>query len=73
VLSEAVSIYFADVTFASAFVGRWCVGSRVEPPGGVLQVRDDEPALRVGPGLHRIPRGQGSKTSAYRNCVNPKS
>src|SRR6266699_620564 len=26
VLSEAASIYFADVTLASAFVARWCAG-----------------------------------------------
>jgi hypothetical protein len=26
VLNDAVSIYFADATFASAFVARWCSG-----------------------------------------------
>ena len=32
----------------SAFVARWCVGSRVEATGGVFQVRGDEPApIRV--------------------------
>ena len=55
VLSEAASIYFADVTFASAFVARWCAGSRVETTGGVLHVRDDEPAPRVGARQHSIP------------------
>jgi len=54
-LSEAVSIYFADVTIASAFVARWCVGNRVETTGGVFQVREDEPAPRVGAARHRIP------------------
>src|SRR5262249_51702490 len=44
VLSEAVSIYFADVTLASAFVAHWCVGSKVETTGGLFQVREDEPA-----------------------------
>jgi hypothetical protein len=53
VLNDAVSIYFGDATLASAFVARWCVGARVETAGGVLQVREDEPAPRVGAGLHR--------------------
>ena len=55
VLSEAVSIYFADATLASAFVARWCVGAKVETAGGVFQVREDEPAPRIGAGMHRIP------------------
>ena len=55
VLSEAVSIYFVDVTLASAFVARWCVGSKVETTGGKFQVREDEPAPRVGAAPHRIP------------------
>jgi hypothetical protein len=53
VLNDAVSIYFADATLASAFVARWCVGSKNETSGGVLRVRDDEPAPRVGAGLQR--------------------
>jgi len=32
VLNDAVSIYFADVTLASAFVGRWCVSPRSRVP-----------------------------------------
>ena len=55
VVNDAISIYFADATLASAFVARWCVGSKVETAGGVLQVREDEPALRIGAGLHRTP------------------
>ena len=55
VLNDAISIYFADATLAIAFVARWCVGSKVETAGGVFQVRDDEPAPRVGAGLHRTP------------------
>lgn len=43
----AISIYFADATLASAFVARWCVGSKVETAGGVFQVREDELASRV--------------------------
>jgi hypothetical protein len=26
-LSDAISLYFADATLASAFVARWCVSS----------------------------------------------
>lgn len=55
VLSDVVSIYFADATLASAFVARWCVGSKVKTAGGVFRVRDDEPAPRIGAGPHRTP------------------
>ena len=55
VLNDAISIYFANDTLAGAFVARWCVGSKVETAGGVFQVREDEPAPRVGAGLHRTP------------------
>jgi hypothetical protein len=44
VLNDAMSIYFLDATLASAFVTRWCTGSRAESDGGVFRVRDDEPA-----------------------------
>jgi hypothetical protein len=49
------SLYFADATLASAFVTRWCVGAKAEPTGGVFQVREDEPAPRVGVAPHRTP------------------
>jgi hypothetical protein len=55
VLNDAVSIYFADAMLASAFVARWCAGSKVETAGGVFRVREDEPAPRIGMGLHRTP------------------
>ena len=42
-------------TLASAFVARWCVGSRVETTGGVFQVRESEPAQWVGTRQHSIP------------------
>jgi hypothetical protein len=43
VLNDAISVYFADAILASAFVARWCLGSKVETAGGVFQVREDEP------------------------------
>ena len=55
VLNDAVSIYFADATLASAFVARWCISSKVETAGGVFCVREDDPAPRVEEGLHRTP------------------
>jgi hypothetical protein len=55
VLNDVVSIYFADATLASAFVARWCVGSKVKTAGGVFRVRGDEPAPRIGAGPHRTP------------------
>jgi hypothetical protein len=55
VLNDAVSLYFADAILASAFVARWCVGSKVETAGGVFQVREDEPAPRIGARPHRTP------------------
>ena len=54
-LNDAISIYFADAMLASAFVARWCIGSKAETMGGVFQVREDEPAPRIGVGLHRTP------------------
>jgi hypothetical protein len=53
--NDAISIYFSEATLASAFVARWCVESKVETAGGVFQAREDEPAPRVGAGLHRTP------------------
>jgi hypothetical protein len=50
VLNDALS----DATLANAFVARWCVGAKVEPTGGVFQVREDEP-VPIGAGLYRTP------------------
>ena len=53
VLNDALSIYFAAATLASAFVARWCVRTKVETHGGVFRVREDEPAPRTVAGTHR--------------------
>jgi len=55
VLNDAVSVYFLDATLASAFVARWCAGSKVETDGGVFRIRDDEPMPRTGAPPHRTP------------------
>jgi hypothetical protein len=48
VLNDAISLYFADPTLASAFVARWCVGSKIETAGGVVarQAPVTPPAFR---------------------------
>ncbi len=55
VLNDAVSIYFLDPTLASAFVARWCAGSKVETAEGLFRVRADEPSARTPASLHRTP------------------
>jgi hypothetical protein len=55
VVNDALAIYFADVTLASAFVTRWCASQKVEIVDGVYGVRDDEPTPRIGAGLHKTP------------------
>jgi hypothetical protein len=50
---DAISIYFAGASLASAFVARWCARSEVETAGGVFHTRQDDPAPRVGTGLRR--------------------
>jgi hypothetical protein len=55
VLNDAVAIYFADATLASAFVARWCGGYKVETADGVFRVREDEPAARTRAAMHRTP------------------
>jgi hypothetical protein len=60
VLNDAILIYSADATLASAFVGRWRVGSKVETAGGVYRVREGEPAAP----MHLV-RGPSSDAFAF--------
>jgi hypothetical protein len=46
VLNYAISLYF---------VARWCVASPAETAGRIFQVCEDEPAPRLGAGLHCTP------------------
>jgi hypothetical protein len=55
VLNDALSIYFAYPSLATAFVARWCAGRKVESAGGVFRVREDDPMPRTGASLHRTP------------------
>jgi hypothetical protein len=54
VLNDALSIYFTDATLASAFVPRWCVGTKVETDRGVFRMRKDEPEPRLVLPRHRV-------------------
>jgi hypothetical protein len=53
VLNDAISIYFADATLASAFVARWCAGAKVETAGGVFSIRTDDLPARIGASARR--------------------
>jgi hypothetical protein len=55
VVNDALAVYFADVTLASAFVARWCASQKVEIVDGPYRVRDDEPTPRIGAGLQKTP------------------
>ena len=55
VVNDAVALYFRDVSLASAFVARWCAGSRAEVAEGVFVVRDDAPTPRRTAPAHKTP------------------
>ena len=55
VVNDAVAIYFLDAALASAFVTRWCAGSKVETAEGTFRVRSDESTARAVAGLYRTP------------------
>jgi len=55
VVNDAIAIYFADATIASAFVARWCAGHKAEAADGLFRVREDEPTPRIGASHHKAP------------------
>ena len=55
VVNDAIAIYLADATIASAFVARWCAGHRAETVDGLFRVREDEPTLRTVASHHKTP------------------
>src|SRR4030088_2804202 len=55
VVNDAIAIYLADATIASAFLARWCAGHKAETVDGLFRVREDEPAPRIGAKLHKTP------------------
>ena len=55
VINDAVAIYFAEATIASAFVARWCAGHRAAALDGLFRVREDEPKPWVIAPHHKTP------------------
>ena len=55
VVNDAIAVYFAEATIASAFVARWCAGSKAEAMNGLFRIRDDEPASRPPAAHHKSP------------------
>jgi len=55
VVNDAVAFYFADASFAQAFVTRFCCGYRIETVAGSFTLRDDRPAPRLGAAFHKTP------------------
>ena len=55
VVNDALAIYLADATIASAFVARWCAGHRAVAADGLFRVREDEPTPRIGASHHKAP------------------
>ena len=55
VVNDAIAIYLADATIASAFVARWCAGHRAEAADGLFRVREDELAPRTVASHHKTP------------------
>jgi hypothetical protein len=55
VVNDAIAVYLADATIASAFVAHWCAGHKVESMDGLFRVREDEPMARVAVRSHKTP------------------
>ena len=71
VLNDAISLYFADATLASAFVTRWCVAAKVETTGGAFHVREDEPAPRSCAGcVGRHETEPSARLLTHKSCLS---
>jgi hypothetical protein len=55
VVNDAIAIYLANATIASAFVARWCAGHKADVADGLFRIREDEPTPRIGATLHKTP------------------
>ena len=55
VVNDAIAIYLADATIASAFVARWCAGHKAEAADGLFRMRADAPTPRIEAKLHKTP------------------
>jgi hypothetical protein len=57
VVNDAIAVYLADATIASAFVARWCSGQRPKIAEGAFVVREDSPMESVPATSHKTPPG----------------
>ena len=55
VVNDALALYFEDVSFAHAFVARFCCGYRVEPIDGAFALRGEAPPARRRAAAHKTP------------------
>jgi hypothetical protein len=55
VVNDAIAIYLANATIASAFVARWCAGHKADVADGLFRIREDEPTPRIGATPHKTP------------------
>jgi hypothetical protein len=55
VVNDAIAIYLADATIASAFVARWCAGHKAQSTDRLFRIREDEPTPRIGAKPHKTP------------------
>ena len=46
IVNDAIAVYFADATIASAFVARWCAGHKAEAVDGIFRVRESKAPRR---------------------------
>ena len=53
VANDAIAVYLADATIASAFVARWCAGHKAQSTDGLFRIREDEPTPRIGAKPHK--------------------
>ena len=52
-MNDALAIYFADVTLASAFVARWCASQKVEIVDGLVRLPSASSQRCKKPGARR--------------------
>jgi ParB-like nuclease domain len=53
IVNDAFAIYFLDPASATAFVARWCAGSKLEIKEGAFQMREDRPKQLQAAPMHK--------------------
>jgi hypothetical protein len=57
--NDAIAVYFADATIASAFVARWCVGQKAEVAKGLLRIENESPSRKIAAHHSSLSRAGG--------------